>query len=105
MEQAVCPGDACDPLPTEEDNFVSVDASQKVGVVGTSKNPSNSHLHFGLRGLQGAETHTIPMAFSNYDTCVLAAGETVTTTADLSKCTWRRVARGMPRQGEIIRRP
>lgn len=104
VQQAVCPNDNCSPLPSETANFVSIDEGQQVGVVGTSRDPDNSHLHFGLRGLLG-ETHTIPMAFSNYDTCVLAAGEAVRSAADLAKCTWRRVARGMPRQGEIIRRP
>jgi len=104
VEDALCDGE-CDPLPQENGVVIRTTRGQTLGIVGTSRDPSNSHLHFGLKRVEGAARPTIPMAFADYQLCELAAGETVTTTSDLSKCSWRDVGRGMPRKGEIIRNP
>lgn len=106
VEDALCNGE-CKALPNENRVVIPVTRGQRIGKVGTSIDASNSHLHFCMMTVPGGtpyESVTLPLAFSDYQLCVLDAGESVSTVGDLSQCTWRAVERGMPRQGQIIRR-
>lgn len=102
VETALCTGANCVPHP-DVNNPIAISVGDNVGKVGTAVPSSNSHLHFGMRTIEGT-TATAPMAFSDYQICDLDPGETVTTSADLSKCSWRDVTRGMLRKGDIVRR-
>lgn len=102
VETALCAGANCTPHP-DETNPIAVSVGDAVGKIGTAVPSSNSHLHFGMRTTEGT-TATAPMAFSDYQICDLDPGETVSTSADLAKCSWRDVARGMLVKGDIVRR-
>jgi hypothetical protein len=107
VEDALCSGD-CKALPNENDVVIRVTRGQKLGKVGTSIDADNSHLHFCVMTVPGGNPYnavTIPATFSDYELCELDPGESVGSVAELSRCSWRAIERGMPRRGQIIRRP
>ena len=72
-------------------NGLSVEQGQQIAQV--SLFPGNAHLHMaGSNNTGGVSFVTVPLAISHYE-------------VRKPDGTWRRVARGIPQLGEVVRRP
>jgi murein DD-endopeptidase MepM/ murein hydrolase activator NlpD len=70
----------------------TVSRGQHIGSAGTRKQ-HNCHLHFGVKNILGDGALTFPVAFSDYEVW------------DSGSDKWKPVHLGMPRPGEVFRRP